>query len=80
MTKESLIAMWKIVSMNDLLKTGNMAVDEVMSHVNESIYYPIDTKHCVVDTDGLVFLLMQENGVVFQTIEAGDLDLSKLIK
>lgn len=74
MEQENLIRMWRIINFHDIVKSGNS--DDAAQLVEESDYHPIDAKHCVVVTDGLAFLLVQENGVIVNSIEAGDLSVA----
>jgi hypothetical protein len=62
--------MWKIIIMNDELKNGGDP--EVVSIMIESMSVDvIDTKHAISNVDGFEYLLIQENGVIINSIESG---------
>lgn len=73
MKKQALFTMWMIIYQNDLAKNGTMDPDNISDHVAAAEYYPIDTRHCILQIDAMSWLMIQENGNMLQMIEGGGL-------
>jgi len=55
---------------------ANCGIDAVDAHanaMNDTEYYPIDTKNCMVRAEGIWFLLVASGSVITNVIECGDM-------
>ena len=70
----TLVRFWQIIDMNDKVKNRAIEPDDIRVMINETIYLPIDTQYCLIETpDCGSHILVQQNGVIVNSYEGGEL-------
>jgi len=71
MDQKALETMWRIILLQDLVRNNTELPEEIEETVEMAQIAVIDVRHAIIDIDGIAHLVIQENGFVIGSLEAG---------